>query len=193
MEVEWKELQPWCQGCGWVHLASPPLSAEESYSLRIPLLVLAVCLMVWLRSLSYRSGSQGTTSSLVHNNLYTCPFAVTIGQEVSRGTQVDFLGTKHILPSWLVIRVSYFWRNDDSFLCLLSWILPMIVDGSALVSEIHLFGSLCSHHGYSVQAPTGQALKWLMTEANYHQVAKSFCFLVAYVSSMMDAVWWRLT
>lgn len=62
----------------------------------------------------------------------------------------------------------------------------MIVDGSALVSEIHLFGSMFSHHGYSIQAPTGQAL---MTEADYHQVAKSFCFLVAYASSMMDAVW----
>ena len=62
----------------------------------------------------------------------------------------------------------------------------------SLVSEIHLFGSMFSHHGYSIQAPTGQALKWLMTEADYHQVAKSFCFLVAYVSSMMDAVWWRL-
>ena len=203
--------------------------------------------LCWSRQFASWFGSGPYTTSLIPRETHLLWYIIIcilvhlpsqLGRMYQEVPKWIFLGTKHICPSGLVIRVSNFWQNDDSSLCLLSWILPMMekkmathssvlawripgtaepgglpsvgshrvgydwsdlataaaaVDGSALVSEIHLFGSMCSHHAYSIQAPTGQTLKWLMTEADYYQVAKSFSFLVAYVSSMMDTVWWRIT
>lgn len=80
------------------------------------------------------------------------------GKEVPRGTQVDLLGTKHILPVLPLnssptasssSKVNYFRQVDDSSSCLVRWSLPVAVAGSALVREVHLFGSTHNLHSLS--------------------------------------------